>query len=240
MDFLITICARGGSKGIPGKNINPVNGKPLIEYSLEHALQFKEKQHSTDIYLSTDSSSIEESVANFSQDVATSYKRPEHLSTDSAGKIGTIHDLLKYAEEKENKKYDYVLDLDVTSPLRNLEDLQKALKIIEENPEALNLFSVNAAVKNPYFNMVEEHENGFYAQCKKGEFLSRQAAPKVYDLNASFYFYNRRFFTEDHPTAITDRSLIYKMPHICFDLDHPIDFEFLSFLMKENKLGFKL
>jgi len=240
MNFLITICARGGSKGIPGKNIKLLNNRSLIEYSLEHALKFKKDQTSTDIYLSTDSSDIKKTVTNYSSDIVTSYERPQQLATDSAGKIGTIQDLLSYAEKKEKKKYDYILDLDVTSPLRNLEDLQKALLIIEENPEALNLFSVNHALKNPYFNMVEKQENGFYAQCKKGEFLSRQDAPNVYELNASFYFYNRRFFTEGYPTAITDRSLIYKMPHICFDLDHPIDFEFLSFLMKENKLDFKL
>lgn len=240
MNFLITICARGGSKGIPGKNINPVNGKPLIQYSLEHALQFKKKQPCADIYLSTDSSDISKTVADYSSEIVASYKRPQSLASDSAGKIATIEDILKFAEKKENKNYDFVLDLDVTSPLRNLEDLQEALKIIEEKPEALNLFSVNLAVRNPYFNMVEEQENGFYAQCKKGEFLSRQTAPKVYDLNASFYFYRRRFFEESYKTAITDHSLIYEMPHICFDLDHPVDFEFLSFLMKENKLGFKL
>lgn len=240
MDFLITICARGGSKGIPGKNIKTVNGKPLIGYSLEHALQFKEKYPSTQIYLSTDSIEIKETVADFSREVVTNYIRPQHLATDSAGKVATILDLLFYAEEKENKKYDYVLDLDVTSPLRNLDDLQKSLNIIEQNKKGLNLFSVNPAARNPYFNMVEEQENGFYSQSKKGKFLSRQVAPKVYDLNASFYFYKRRFFTEGHLTPITDHSLVYVMPHICFDLDHPIDFEFLSFLMKENKLGFKL
>lgn len=240
MKFLITICARGGSKGIPGKNIKPVNGKPLIEYSLEQALQFKEKYPSTDIYLSTDSLEIKEKVLDFSHEVVSSYNRPEKLSTDSAGKIAAILDVLLYAEAKEKKQYDYVLDLDVTSPLRNLGDLQKALNIIVKNNEALNLFSVNPAARNPYFNMVEEQGDGFYTLSKKGEFLSRQTAPKVYELNASFYFYRRHFFEEGRLTPITEKSLVYIMPHICFDLDHMLDFDFLSFLLKENKLDFKL
>jgi CMP-N-acetylneuraminic acid synthetase len=90
--------------------------------------------------------------------------------------------------------------------------------------------------------MVEQKKNGFFAQVKQPEglVLSRQSAPKVYDLNASFYFYKRAFFDFGYQGAITDKSLIYVVPHICFDLDHPIDFEILSYLMENNKLDFGL
>lgn len=240
MKTLITLCARGNSKGIPGKNIKEIAGKPLIAFTAAHAFQFKKDYQQTDIYLSTDDELIKNTVIDVAPYVDTTYKRPEKLATDSAGKLEVIDDLLRYAEKKENKSYDFILDLDVTSPLRSLEDLKKALKIIQSQPEALNLFSVNLAARNPYFNMVEEKENGFYAQCKKGEFLSRQSAPKVFDLNASFYFYKRRFFENSYKTAITDRSLIYKMNHICFDLDLPIDFLFMEYLLENNKLDFEL
>ena len=69
---------------------------------------------------------------------------------------------------------------------------------------------------------------------------TRQSAPVVYDLNASFYFYKRSFFDAGYNGAITDKSLIYVVPHICFDLDHPIDFEMISFLIASNKLDFEL
>lgn len=94
--------------------------------------------------------------------------------------------------------------------------------------------------RNPYFNQVEQKANGYYAQVKalEGDVLSRQTAPKVYDLNASFYFYKRCFFSLGYKGAITDRSLIYLMNHICFDLDHPIDFEMISFLLENNRLDF--
>ena len=238
MKILVTICARGGSKGIPGKNIKNINGRPLISYSLEVAERFAEK-HDVDIILSTDSSEIKEVVLNMPfKKIDTSYIRPEFLSGDTAGKLDTIIDVKKYAEQKNNKQYDIVLDLDVTAPLRTVEDLEKSLQLLSENKEAVNLFSVSPANRNPYFNMVEENEQGFYKLCKKGSFLTRQSAPKVYDLNASFYFYKKRFFQENYKSVITNRSLVYEVPHICFDLDHPIDFEFMTYLLENKRLGF--
>lgn len=239
MKILITICARGGSKGIPGKNIKELAGKPLIYYSLKTANDFS-KKYNADIALSTDADIIKEVVQNSGYNVDCSYTRPGKLATDSAGKIDAIVDLKEHIETRNHKSYDYVLDLDVTSPLRNVEDLEKALGIMESNSMALNLFSVSPANRNPYFNMVEETGNGFYGLSKKAQFLTRQSAPKVYDLNASFYFYRKDFFEGNHKTVMTDFATIYEMPHICFDLDHPIDFEIMEFLVSQNKLDFQL
>ncbi|MFD0749651.1 acylneuraminate cytidylyltransferase family protein [Mucilaginibacter calamicampi] len=238
MTTLITICARGGSKGIPGKNIKLLNGIPLIAYTIWIAQQFA-KQHNADIAISTDDEDIKQAALEFG--LHTTYTRPALFATDTAGKIDTIFDLLVYEENNQGKKYDYILDLDVTSPLRTIADLNAAFKIIEENSEALNLFSVNPAARNPYFNMVEKKETGFYDLVKReGAILSRQTAPQVFDLNASFYFYKRAFFEQNNKTVFSQRSLIYLMPHLCFDLDHPIDFEFLDFLLTNNKLEFAI
>lgn len=239
MNILITICARGGSKGIPGKNIKPLCGKPLIGYTIEIAKRFKAKFPSTEIALSTDSQQIK-SVA-FDCGLQSDYVRPESLAGDTVGKIDAIADILTFCEAKNGVRYDYVLDMDVTSPLRNLTDLETAFEIIRADKGAVNLFSVSPAGRSPYFNMVEQKENGYYDKIKSaGDIMSRQAAPKVYDLNASFYFYRREFFDLGYKGAITDRSLIYVVPHTCFDLDHPIDFEIISFLMENSKLDFEL
>lgn len=239
-NLLITICARGGSKGIPGKNIKPLNGKPLIGYSIEIAKQVQSKYENVTIALSTDSEDIIEVAETFG--IHTDYKRPDYLANDTVGKIDAIKDILLYAENSEQIQYEYILDLDVTSPLRNLEDIESAFSILESDSNAVNLFSVSDAGRSPYFNMVEQKENGYYAQVKKiqGDVFTRQSAPKVYDMNASFYIYRRTFFDLGYKGAITDRSLIYKVPHICFDLDHPTDFEIISFLMENNKLDFSL
>lgn len=239
MKILITICARGGSKGIPGKNIKPLNGIPLIDYTIRVANRFKSRTDAK-IALSTDDLHIKE-IAKKSG-LSTDYYRPGYLATDAAGKIATINDLLLYEESLINTKYDYILDLDVTSPLRNCDDLEKSLKLIE-NSTAISLFSVNQSVRNPYFNMVEENKNGFYSLVKQnpdGASLTRQSAPPVYDLNASFYWYKREFFDSSINSPITDKSIVYVMPHICFDLDHPIDFTFMEYLLTNNKLDFEL
>lgn len=240
MNTLVTICARGGSKGIPGKNIKLLAGKPLISYTIEIAKQFQKEYPGVAIILSTDSSEIVNAAEVYG--LTTDYRRPDHLAGDTVGKIDAIQDVLYWAEENNQCKYDYILDMDVTSPLRNLKDLISAFDSIQKNDEAINLFSVSPSNRSPYFNMVEQKENGFYAQVKKpnGLLQTRQSAPKVYDLNASFYFYKRFFFDLDYKGAITDKSLIYEVPHICFDLDHPIDFEFLSYLLVNNKLDFQL
>jgi len=239
-NILITICARGGSKGIPGKNIKLLNGIPLIGYSINVAKQVQSKYKNATISLSTDSVEIVNVAEKLG--LSTDYKRPEYLANDTVGKIDAIRDILQYSENKEHLKYDYILDLDVTSPLRNLYDIENAFNVIEADSNAVNLFSVSEASRSPYFNMVEKKENGYYAQVKKidSNIFTRQAAPKVYDLNASFYIYRRSFFELGYKGAITDRSLIYIIPHICFDLDHPIDFEIISYLIENNKLDFTL
>ena len=134
-----------------------------------------------------------------------------------------------------------MLDLDVSSPLRTLEDLTNAFQLFTKNTDCLNLFSVSNAHKNPYFNMVEENNRRYFDLCKKlNTISSRQTAPKVYELNASFYFYKRSFFNLDTLKVINNKSLIYEQPHISFDIDEQIDFDFFKFLIENDKLPFKI
>ncbi len=236
MDILITLCARAGSKGIPGKNIKLLAGIPLITYSIRAAMEFA-KHHNCRIALSTDDPKVLAIAAEYG--IVTDYTRPEELATDSAGKVDAIRDLLRFEETVTSKRFDYLLDLDITSPLRTTQDLLESFKMIIAHTGCLNLFSVNKAVKNPYFNMVEQKDNGYYGLVKKGNFLTRQSATPVFEMNASFYFYKRSFFDDPAPKVVNDHSIVFCMDHICFDLDHPVDFEFLSFLVENNKIDFK-
>ncbi len=237
MELLITVCARGGSKGIADKNIQPVLGVPLIGYTIDHALRYANKV-SADVALSTDGDQIRSIAAEHG--LQSDYVRPDDLATDTAGKIAVIRDIVEHKEKRKGKRYDFVLDLDVTSPLRTIQDLDEAYASIQSDPNALNLFSVNPAHRNPYFNMVEQDADGYYKLSKIPEtpILSRQTAPKVYDLNASFYFYRREFFELDYKNAYTERSLIYEMPHYCFDIDSQTDFDFLEYQLKHNRFDF--
>jgi CMP-N,N'-diacetyllegionaminic acid synthase len=238
MNILITICARGGSKGIPGKNIRLLNGKPLIAYTIETANKFA-ANYKSDIALSTDNIEIKKTAAAFG--LQTSYERPEELATDTAGKTDAISDVLHYMERMSSKTYDYIIDFDVTSPLRNTQDVEKAYMQLLKNDNALNIFSVSPAKRNPYFNMVEENANGFFSTIKDGKvFKSRQEAPMVFDMNASFYIFRRKFFSDNWRTAVTNASLASILPHICFDLDEPEDFLIMEILMQQNLLDFSL
>jgi CMP-N,N'-diacetyllegionaminic acid synthase len=241
--LLITICGRGGSKGIPGKNIRKLAGKELIAYSIKHAQKFKsileEKfQYEVTIELSTDDQEIK-SVAE-KHGLKTDYLRPDFLANDSAGKLDVIKDILSFREKKDSKEFDLLLDLDISAPMRTIEDLTAAFNDLMKNDSAENLFSVRTANKNPYFNMVEEGEDGFYQLSKSaGQILSRQKAPKVYEMNASFYLYRRSFFNRE-PLNLFNSALIYNMQHMSFDLDHIVDFEFLDFLVLNKKLDFNI
>ena len=235
MKYLITICARGGSKGIPGKNIKMLNGLPLIAYTIKFAKSLQEKIPA-DIGLSTDSDEIISVAAEYG--LPTQYKRPAELAGDSAGKIDTIKHLLEFEESVNNCLYDFVLDLDITSPLRTIDDISGAFRLMEKDKNALNLFSVSKATEHPYFNMVEKQENGYYHLVKRSgnTLLTRQSAPEVYKMNASFYLYRRNFFDTGLNSAITDRSLVYLVPHTCFDLDTPEDYDYLEYLVKNSKI----
>jgi CMP-N-acetylneuraminic acid synthetase len=239
MNILLTICARGGSKGIPGKNIKPLNGIPLIGYSIKTGLAFADK-HNADFALSTDSIEIKSVAAEFG--LESDYVRPAEMATDKAGKIGAIADIWLYQEKKTGKNYDFIIDMDVTSPLRTADDIERALEQLKAHPDALNIFSVSPASRNPYFNMVEEIEGSpFVRVVKAGSIVkSRQQAPVVYDMNASFYVFRRKFFEENHEISTTDRSLAYVVPHMCFDLDEPYDFTIMEILMGEKLLDFEL
>ncbi|SUJ13145.1 N-acylneuraminate cytidylyltransferase [Sphingobacterium spiritivorum] len=227
-----------GQKVSPAKNIRPINERPLIDYTIEIAEQLSDK-YDVDIYLSTDDTEIKEVVYKLGRSkIKLDYQRPEQLASDTAGKLDAIVDVKNFAEQKNNIRYDFVIDLDITSPLRTIVDLDEAIKLLFQNKDALNLFSVSPANRNPYFNMVEETDEGFYTLCKKGQFMTRQSAPRVFDLNASFYIFKSSFFEKEYRTVITEQSLVYEVPHLCFDLDHLIDFEIMSYLITNKRLDF--
>lgn len=229
-NLLITICTRGGSKGVKGKNIRDLAGKPLIYYTIKQAKEWGKAKH---IVVSTDSKDIARIAKEFGAEVP--FIRPEELATDSAAKIPAIRHALKTSEDIYHEKYEIIMDLDATSPVRRIEDLENALQLfLKEKPKTI--FSVVNAHRNPYFNMVEKGADGKAKLCKQGNFASRQNSPKVYDLNASIYIYDREYLLDGkNISAISDNSVIYLMNEISrMDIDSELDFKFIEFLIKEN------
>lgn len=240
MNILITICARAGSKGIPDKNIKLLNNKPLLVHSIDLAKRLSNKLDGVVVEFSSDSDKYKEVARE--NGLYTDYTRPQELGSDGAGKIGVLKDVLLYSENKYNKKFDYLIDLEVTSPLRNSEDVIEAFEEIKKKTEALIIVGVSSVTKNPYYNMWEKSESNFWNISKKlpSNLLTRQSAPDVYASNGMLYIMRREFFDGNYNSIETERTEIYKSKHICFDIDEPIDFEFMNFLIEHNRLDFNM
>lgn len=235
-NILISVCARGGSKGIPGKNLKDLNGKPLIDYTLTFIEKLKESLE-FDLYFSSDDQQIVNHLIKKGYNVPDI--REKKLAKDHTPKIDVIRNALLNAENHFRKSYDYVIDLDVTSPLRNVKDIVEAFAQLKKDQNALNIFSVSRSRKNPYFNMIEKKEDGYFKKViSKDEITGRQQTPVVYELNASFYILTKAFLEGDYRKMVTDKSLIYEMPHLCFDIDEPIDFQLMEAVLKNNLFQF--
>ena len=235
-NILISVCARGGSKGIPGKNLKDLNGKPLIDYTLTFIEKLKESLE-FDLYFSSDDQQIVNHLIKKGYNVPDI--REKKLAKDHTPKIDVIRNALLNAENHFCKPYDYVIDLDVTSPLRHVKDIIDAFAQLKNDQNALNIFSVSRSRKNPYFNMIERKEDGYFKKViSKDEITGRQQTPVVYELNASFYILTKAFLEGDYRKMVTDKSLIYEMPHLCFDIDEPIDFQLMEAVLKNNLFQF--
>lgn len=235
MNLLITICGRAGSKGVKSKNIRDFLGKPLIYYTLISALQYKQKKQSeaaVDICVSSNSMELL-NIAGKYEGVFT-IVRPDELSTDLSPKVPVIQHATKTMEENLGRKYDIVMDLDITSPLRKLEDMEKALDMLLSKSHNYDLvFSAVKARRNPYFNMVEIHD-GIARKVKDSNFVARQEAPQVFDMNASIYCYKRNsLINKLKRITFEGISGMFEMQDTCIiDIDNEHDFKLLEILVK--------
>lgn len=229
--ILVTICARGGSKGVKNKNIKSIAGKPLISFSLDLVKQSK----IIDEYIvSTDSEDIMKVVQDYGFKIL--FKRPEELAGDKIARLDVIRHAFLWAEEYFKTKFDVIIDLGVASPLKSIEDMEGVIKmLVDEN--AQNVFSVCDAARNPYFNMVEIVD-GKVSKVKKIDqgITGRQMAPHVYDMNDAFNAFIPNVLKSNSP-QFNERTKIFVMPRErSIDIDEEIDFSIAElFLQKANK-----
>jgi CMP-N-acetylneuraminic acid synthetase len=229
---ICSICARGGSKGVKNKNIKIINGKPLIIYTLEQA---KLSNVFDEIAVSSDSEDILKVASEFG--IKNLIHRPEHLATDSAPKIPVIQHCVLEVEKNKNLKFNTMVDLDVTAPLRSIEDIKNAINLLEINNFS-NVITATKSRRSPYFNLVEVNEKGVVELSKKidSQIVRRQDSPKCYDMNASIYVWNRESFFKFNTVFLQDTAL-YEMPEErSIDIDSELDFEFVEFLIKKNNI----
>jgi CMP-N-acetylneuraminic acid synthetase len=226
MTTIASICARGGSKGVPRKNVKPLMGKPLIVHTIEQARACAAIER---VFVSTDDEEIAAVARAAGAEVP--FLRPADLATSAAPKIPVIAHLVEQVE-KMGVVVDRIVDLDPTSPLRLQDDIEACIALLDDETDAV--ITAYPAEKNPYFNMVERKADGnIGVVCRLGTGVtSRQQAPQVYAMNASIYVWHRRTLQK----GLWDGRLrLHVMPRErSIDIDEPLDFRLVEMLMQER------
>ena len=226
MSTICTVCARGGSVGVPRKNIRDLHGKPLIAWTIEEALATPSIDA---VYVSTDDDEIARIAEEFGAIVP--FRRPAELATSSAAKVPVIQHLVEHVESL-GVEVNRIVDLDPTSPLRSVEDIETAISLLDDATDAV--ITAYPSDKNPYFNMVERKDDDFVGLVVPSAAVSRQSAPKVYAMNASIYVWHRETLTKG---LWGGRTRLYEMPHErSVDIDSELDFKLVELLMAERGL----
>ena len=233
MSRICTVCARGDSKGVRNKNIRELAGKPLIAHSLGQA---RSSGLFELIAVSSDSPEILGIARSHGADLVVA--RPPELATDTAAKLPAIRHCVEQAETFAGKRFNVVVDLDATSPLRIPEDIRGAVELLETR-DVSNVITAAPARRSPYFNLVELREDGVVQLSKPlaSAILRRQDSPPCFDMNASIYVW-RRDALFDHPTVFAADTRLFVMPEErSIDVDSELDFEIVEHLMRKRAAG---
>ncbi len=228
MDLLILIPARGGSKGIPGKNIKLLAGTPLINYSIEAARSIAADHN---ICVSTDDDAIIDCVR--ATGLPVPFKRPDELATDRAGTYEVVLHALDHYEE-QGVHYDAVLILQPTSPMRSSSHLQEAMKLYSDNVDMV--VSVMLAKSNPYTTLLGEDHDGFLHRLSGETLTRRQDAPRLWQLNGSIYIVNCESLRKHTSFWDFPRIKRYEMQEkYSVDIDTRFDWELAEWLIGREK-----
>jgi len=228
--ILCVIAARQGSKGLPKKNIKNFCGIPLLSHTI---IQAKATNIFTKIAFSSDCREMLEIAKNHNIDYIIN--RPKELATDSASSIDVIKHACLESENNYASKFDIIINLQVTSPLRTSKDIIEAYHLYS-NSNVNSIISASESKDSPYFNIVEKDESGYMIKSKNLEkdIVRRQDVPKCFVLNGAIYIWDRdKFMLSD--ILPLEKSGIYLMPkERSFDIDTKLDFEIAEFIAKKQ------
>lgn len=227
---MCTICARGGSKGVPGKNIRPLLGKPLIAHSVQQA---RASELFECIAVSSDDPAILAAARDAGADMLI--ERPADLATDTAPKVPVIRHA-QNAAEATGRRFDTFVDLDATSPLRRPADIIGAVRLLETSGIS-SVITGAPSHRSPYFNLVEEQPDSTVRVAKSMDppVTRRQDAPRTFDMNASIYVWHAETFRKDPRVFYADTRLFEMPPERSHDIDSELDFEIVEMLARRAR-----
>lgn len=222
-----SICARGGSKGVARKNLRPLNGKPLIYYTIKCAHLCPELDR---VVVSTDDDEIAQVARQYGADVP--FMRPAHLAQDNSSKWDVFRHMVETLESINQRQIDILVDLDTGVPLRQPENISQCINIMIESAADV-VVTAYAPDRNPYFNMVEVDMEGYARVSKslKTPITRRQDAPNVYGLSPAVYAIRRDALWKYEHWAHSKMKLCLLPRERAVDIDTELDFRFVEFLM---------
>ena len=221
MNYIVLICARGGSKGLPGKNIRPLNGTPLIGWSIKIA---KEIERVSRVIVSTDSKEIAKIALEYGAEVP--FIRPENLALDNSPEWSVWRHAINYLENQQSEKIDALVVLPVTAPLRSIRDVNKCIDLFEKGGTD-SVITVSESNRNPYFNMTSNDSKGYSSlviQSDKG-ITRRQDAPEVFDMATVAYVVDTNFIKEFNGIFEGRVKNVVIPRERAVDIDNMIDFK---------------
>jgi len=230
MTSIAFIFARGGSKGLPGKNIRPFAGKPLIAWSIEHAYAVERIQR---VIVSTDSEEIAAVARDFGADVP--FMRPAELAQDESPEWLAWRHAVNYLYELTGESPQVMLSVPTTAPLRISLDIEKCLDEYEKG-DADMVITITDSHRNPYFNMVKSNADGTVGLVSPSLSAStrRQDVPVVYDVATVCYVVNTDFLMT-HNSTFEGRVKAVRVPtERAIDIDTLLDFQIAEFLMNRR------
>lgn len=225
------IFARGGSKGVPRKNIRLLAGRPLIAYAIETARAGRGVKR---VIVSTDDAEIASVAREYGAEVP--FLRPADLATDTASEWMAWQHAIR--EVSRNDPFDVFLSVPTTSPLRAVEDLDACVGLLLEGGADI-VVTARPSERSPYFNMVRLDERGFarLVIAPAGEVSNRQAAPKVYDLTTVAYAARPEFVLRAASLFEGAVKAVLVPPERAVDIDTELDFDIAEFLMRRRQQG---
>lgn len=231
MSLTAFVFARGGSKGLPGKNIRPLAGKPLIGWAIEQALAV---DRITRVVVSTDSDEIAAIARDHGAEVP--FIRPEHLSDDHAPEMQAWRHALEFLLETEGAMPDPFISVSATAPMRLSEDIEACILAYEAGSADVVL-SVTDAHRSPWFNMVRRDGENFVlvnGDGNVGPVTRRQDAPEVFDVTTVAYVVRPDYILQ-HSDLFSGRTTAVTIPvDRSIDIDTLFDFKIAEFMMKER------
>ncbi len=236
MKYIVLICARGGSKGLPGKNTRPLNGVPLIGWSINAA---KELDAPPRIIVSTDSTEIAQIAKEFGAEVP--FIRPVHLAQDDSPEWLVWRHAINYIEKNDKEEIDALIVLPVTAPLRSVDDINACINKFE-NSKVDSVITVSEADRSPYFNMIVNNDNGYASLVipPKDQITRRQDAPQVYDMTTVAYVVNANF-VKSYNGVFEGRVKSVTIPRErAIDIDNLMDFKIAECILQSKKRSHKV